>query len=141
MVIFFCSFLHTVVINCNIGEYFKIHENEEMNKFFFFILDSLIFLETNIKNMDIWNLIWIVVCCDIIAKLLTICFKAFVTVLPCRFVPLRKRVSNFIFSLALISYFIIKREIIIHQLNYLDFSIVVYYQFIHGFYFYCILKI
>lgn len=64
---------------------------------FFFAFDSyqlqycLIFLETNIKNMDIWNLIWVVVCCDIIAKLMTICLKSFVTLLPCRYVPIRKR--------------------------------------------------
>ena len=53
----------------------------------------LVFMEPNVKKMDIWNLIWIVVCSDTLIKYMTISFKALITLLPFKIMPLRKRVS------------------------------------------------
>jgi len=64
---------------------------------FFFIFkeyklyNCLIFLSPAVPKMDTWNLIWIVVCSDTIIKFIVISFKAFVTLMPYKIIPLRKR--------------------------------------------------
>lgn len=70
-----------------------------LNASFFFLIFKeyklynclLIFLAPNVPQMDTWNLIWIVVCSDTIIKYITISLKAFVTMLPFKTVPMRKR--------------------------------------------------
>lgn len=59
----------------------------------FKLYNCLVFLSPNVKKMDTWNLIWIVVCSDTIIKFLTISLKALITILPFKVMPLRKRVS------------------------------------------------
>ena len=59
--------------------------------FSFFCCSSLIFLPTNIQKMDVWNLVWLVVCADMIIKFVIVSIKAFVTLLPLNVFPLRKR--------------------------------------------------
>lgn len=55
--------------------------------------NCLVFLSPNIPKMDTWNLLWIVVCTDTIIKFMIISLKAQLTLLPFRYLPLRKRGS------------------------------------------------
>ena len=59
------------------------------------LYNCLVFISPNVKKMDTWNLIWIVVCSDTIIKFLTISFKALITILPFKVMPLRKRGSYY----------------------------------------------
>ncbi len=53
----------------------------------------LVLMKPNIIKMDIWNLLWVVVCLDTIIKFMTIILKALITLLPFKIMPLRKRVN------------------------------------------------
>jgi hypothetical protein len=78
--------LLTIFLLFNALVFFIIFNEYELYK-------CLVFMEPKVKKMDIWNLIWIVVCSDTIIKYMTISLKALITLLPFKIMPLRKRVS------------------------------------------------
>ncbi|CAF0721520.1 unnamed protein product [Brachionus calyciflorus] len=57
--------------------------------------NCLIFLSPDVKKMDTWNLIWIVMCSDTIFKFLVICIKALFTIFAENLVSIQTRGNIF----------------------------------------------
>jgi hypothetical protein len=48
-------------------------------------------------KMDIWTIIWMITCIDLIVKLITISVKVLVTIVPSSLIPLYDRVISKLF--------------------------------------------